>query len=62
MNRIWTALHTPCISVPAGRGPNGLPVGLQIVGRPGDDANALVVADWIEQQLQSHEDTRPHVE
>jgi Asp-tRNA(Asn)/Glu-tRNA(Gln) amidotransferase A subunit family amidase len=52
MNRIWTALHTPCISVPAGHGPNGLPIGLQIVGRPGDDANSLVVADWIERQLQ----------
>jgi Asp-tRNA(Asn)/Glu-tRNA(Gln) amidotransferase A subunit family amidase len=53
MNRIWTALHTPCISVPAGHGPNGLPIGLQVVGRPRDDTNALVVADWIERQLQS---------
>jgi len=51
MNRIWTALHMPCISVPAGHGPHGLPVGLQIVSRPGDDANALAVANWVEQQL-----------
>ena len=53
MNRIWTALHAPCISVPAGRGRNGLPVGLQIIGRPGDDAAALVAAAWIERRLQT---------
>jgi Asp-tRNA(Asn)/Glu-tRNA(Gln) amidotransferase A subunit family amidase len=53
MNRIWTALHTPCISVPAGCGSNSLPVGLQIIGRPGDDATALPAAVWIEQQLQT---------
>ena len=28
---IWTALHVPTITVPAGKGPNGLPVGLQLV-------------------------------
>lgn len=53
MNRIWTALHTPCISVPAGFGPNSLPVGLQVIGRLGDDATTLAAADWIEQQLQT---------
>ncbi|MGD8323733.1 MAG: amidase [Gammaproteobacteria bacterium] len=51
MNRIWTALHTPCISVPAATGPNGLPVGLQIIGRPGDDARALACADWIDRHI-----------
>ena len=39
------ALATARISVPAGRGPHGLPVGLQIIGRPGDDATALVAAE-----------------
>jgi Asp-tRNA(Asn)/Glu-tRNA(Gln) amidotransferase A subunit family amidase len=51
MNRIWTALHVPCISVPTDRGPHGLPIGLQVIGRLGDDANALAVAHWIEQQV-----------
>jgi len=42
--RIWTLLHLPCITVPAGVGPNGLPVGLQIIGRLGDDARLLEAA------------------
>ena len=33
-NFIWTSLHVPCVTVPAGSGPNGLPLGIQIVGRP----------------------------
>lgn len=53
MNRIWTALHTPCVTVPAANGPNGLPVGVQIVGRPGDDARTLASADWIERNIWS---------
>ena len=32
-NFIWTSLHVPCVTVPAGTGPNGLPLGIQIVGR-----------------------------
>ena len=26
----WTALHTPTITLPTHRGPNGLPIGIQI--------------------------------
>jgi amidase len=51
MNRMWTLLHLPCVGVPAGRGPCGLPVGLQVVGRAGDDARVLAAAAWIEAQL-----------
>ncbi|MSQ53467.1 MAG: amidase [Betaproteobacteria bacterium] len=47
MNGVWTLLYTPCISVTAGSGPKGLPVGLQVVGRIADDARTLAVADWI---------------
>ncbi len=47
MNRLWTLLHTPAVTVPAGVGPSGLPLGVQIVGRPRDDARTLAVADWI---------------
>jgi Asp-tRNA(Asn)/Glu-tRNA(Gln) amidotransferase A subunit family amidase len=49
--RIWTVLHVPAINLPCSRGPQGLPVGVQIVGRRGDDARALAVADWAEQRL-----------
>ncbi|HEY4174016.1 MAG TPA: amidase, partial [Rhodopila sp.] len=40
-NSIWTSLHVPCVTVPAGSGPNGLPLGIQIVGRQGDDRAVL---------------------
>ena len=39
----------PAISVPAGLTPEGLPVGLQVVGRRYDDAFALRVARVVEQ-------------
>ena len=47
-NFIWTALHVPCVTVPAGTGPNGLPLGIQIVGRRGDDRAVLAWARWVE--------------
>ena len=49
--RMWTVLHVPAINLPCGLGPHGLPVGLQIIGRRGDDARALAVADWVHQRM-----------
>jgi Asp-tRNA(Asn)/Glu-tRNA(Gln) amidotransferase A subunit family amidase len=46
-NLIWTALHVPCVTVPAGTGPDGLPLGIQIVGRRGDDRAVLAWAQWV---------------
>lgn len=43
-NRCWTALHLPCITVPAGEGAQGLPIGIQLVGRRGADAALLAMA------------------
>jgi Asp-tRNA(Asn)/Glu-tRNA(Gln) amidotransferase A subunit family amidase len=47
-NFIWTSLHVPCVTVPADSGPNGLPLGIQIVGRKGDDRAVLAWARWVE--------------
>ncbi len=47
-NSIWTSLHVPCVTVPAGFGPNGLPLGIQIVGRAGEDRAVLAWARWVE--------------
>ena len=33
----------PALSVPLGFGPQGLPSGMQIIGRSGDDAGALAI-------------------
>jgi Asp-tRNA(Asn)/Glu-tRNA(Gln) amidotransferase A subunit family amidase len=45
-NRAWTAGHLPCVTLPAGTGPKGLPVGIQLVGSQWKDAELLAVARW----------------
>ena len=50
-NRLWTLMHGPCLTIPAFSGPNGLPVGIQLVGRPGADEQMLTHAAWIDRQL-----------
>lgn len=47
-NYIWTSLHGPCVTVPAGYGPKGLPLGIQIVGRRGEDRAVLAWARWVQ--------------
>jgi amidase len=44
-----SCLRAPAISVPCGFSPDGLPVGLQIVGRPGGDREVLRLAKAFEQ-------------
>ena len=43
----------PALSMPCGKSRSGLPVNLQVVGRPGADATVLRVARWCEQILSS---------
>lgn len=50
-NYIWTTLRVPCVTVPAGTGPNGLPLGIQVVGRVGDDRAVLAWAAWVQNAL-----------
>ncbi len=50
-NRIWTLLHVPCLTLPVSRGPQGLPVGVQLVGRFKADHQLLAQARWIEAEL-----------
>jgi Asp-tRNA(Asn)/Glu-tRNA(Gln) amidotransferase A subunit family amidase len=47
-NTLWTALRTPCVSLPRFRGPRRLPLGIQLVGRRDADAALLAHARWIE--------------
>jgi len=46
-----TITGCPAISIPCGFTPAGLPVGLQIVGRPYSEARLLSVAAWCESVL-----------
>jgi Asp-tRNA(Asn)/Glu-tRNA(Gln) amidotransferase A subunit family amidase len=50
-NGLWTALYMPCLTLPAGTGPDGLPVGIQLVGRRHADARLLATGLWVERHL-----------
>ena len=46
----WTLSGCPAISVPVGFGPQGLPMGMQLIGRPKDDLSVLRLAHAYEQE------------
>jgi len=50
-NKMWTLLGNPCVTLPAGLGPNGLPVGVQLVGPLGADDALLSLCAWTEPRL-----------
>ncbi len=50
-NRNWTLLHVPCVTIPFALGPNGMPVGVQLVAQPGEHGRLLSAAKWIATQL-----------
>lgn len=45
----FNASGQPALTLPTGFGPNGLPVGVQLVGRPADEATLLALAAQVEQ-------------
>ena len=47
MCTLWTYLGMPALSLPLLQGANGLPLGVQLVGRRGDDARLLRTARWL---------------
>jgi Asp-tRNA(Asn)/Glu-tRNA(Gln) amidotransferase A subunit family amidase len=51
--RLWTLLGVPTISIPAGRTAEGLPLGIQVVGRAGQDAALFPVAEQVAQAVGS---------
>lgn len=50
-NGLWTLLYMPCLTMPAGEGPDGLPVGIQLVGKRHADARLLDIGLWVEKRL-----------
>ncbi|HEV2302906.1 MAG TPA: amidase [Stellaceae bacterium] len=50
-NRMWTLLGTPALTLPARWGEGGLPTGVQLVGRIGEDARLLAAAAFLERAL-----------
>jgi Asp-tRNA(Asn)/Glu-tRNA(Gln) amidotransferase A subunit family amidase len=45
-NRVWTLLGVPCVTLPSGTGPNGLPLGVQLVGAFDGDSELLGWSHW----------------
>jgi len=50
-NAIWTLAWTPCLTLPAGNGRSGLPLGIQLVGQRFRDEALLDAAAWVEARL-----------
>ena len=47
----FNVFDLPCVSVPAGRSPEGLPIGVQIIGRPLAEEAVLAAAAIVEEAL-----------
>jgi Asp-tRNA(Asn)/Glu-tRNA(Gln) amidotransferase A subunit family amidase len=50
-NKLWTLMGVPCVNIPAYVADGGLPVGVQVIARFGNDAGALAVARFVEDAL-----------
>ncbi|MEA2905317.1 MAG: hypothetical protein QOI12_2704 [Alphaproteobacteria bacterium] len=49
--QFWTVLYVPAMSLPTHRGPNGLPVGLQLVAPRYEDERLFACARWAVERL-----------
>jgi Asp-tRNA(Asn)/Glu-tRNA(Gln) amidotransferase A subunit family amidase len=50
---LWTLCGMPALNLPLMSGANGLPMGVQLVGRRGDDARLLRTARWLVSRAQA---------
>lgn len=50
-NGLWTFCGTPAVTIPLLWSQNGMPMGVQVVGRVGDDARLLRSANWLKSFL-----------
>ncbi len=52
-NGLWTLAGVPAVTLPVFVAENGLPMGLQLVGRRGEDARLLRTARWLATHLET---------
>ena len=50
-NVLWSLTGVPAVTLPLLSGMNGLPVGVQLVGRRNDDGRLLRTANWLVRQI-----------
>ncbi len=53
---LWTFCGVPAVSLPLLRGENGMPIGVQLVGRPNFDGRLLRTANWLTRLLAESEE------
>ena len=49
----FSLFDLPVVTVPVGKSEEGLPIGVQVVGRPFEEAMVMRVAEMIEKELKS---------
>lgn len=47
----WTAMHVPVLNIPVFSGPNGLPIGAQLIAKRHQDRALLSFARWVYRRL-----------
>lgn len=52
-NGVWSLAGTPAVTVPLFQAGNGLPMGVQLIGRRGDDARLLRTARWLTERIEA---------
>jgi Asp-tRNA(Asn)/Glu-tRNA(Gln) amidotransferase A subunit family amidase len=57
-SRIWSLLGVPTLAIPWTTGSSGLPVGVQVVARPGQDLALLSFARWLKPKITAGEQSR----
>ena len=50
---LWTTLHVPALSLPLFTGPNGLPVGAQIVAKRDADRALFAAGKWVSEKTKN---------
>jgi Asp-tRNA(Asn)/Glu-tRNA(Gln) amidotransferase A subunit family amidase len=50
-NSLWTLTGLPAVTLPLLTGEDDMPLGVQLVGAPNDDARLLRTASWLAQQV-----------
>ncbi|MFC9554897.1 amidase [Rhodococcus sp. NPDC056960] len=51
LSRPWQAMGLPVVTIPGKRDNTGLPLGLQLIGRPGAEQRLFEIAVWLESVL-----------
>ncbi|VTU25821.1 Glutamyl-tRNA(Gln) amidotransferase subunit A [Variovorax sp. PBL-H6] len=60
-SRVWTLLGLPCVNVPGLHGPQGLPIGVQLVGHPQRERDLLAVAARVHHILSNGSQDAPYL-